>query len=660
MNRYADPQRCPDCQGTIAYGARSCPSCDLPLSGDLAGRLFATLAQADELLRALRASATSVVPAGAVVPTGPPMVPPLTMPTAPRPARGLSAASVPKILLGLGAGCLLVAALVFLAVTWSVMGVGGRTATLVGFTVLTGALAGWLAHRDLRAAAESLAVVALGLLAFDLFGARDAGWFGDISTSGFLVLLGGVLALTGAAAALAVRRTPAGALTGSEVVAALGVATICIGLNDADWFAFSATLTLSVVLAAGAGYAAHRVGLVALAVGSAVVSGGVWLILLASSLERAVDHPGAHELWLELEVWPLLVSALFVGAVAAARMFPVPVRVAGLATAELILAGTALVPFTQGSGTELTLAVLVVLAVACALTWFAGEPWSWACAVTAGVGGVWMTGVGSLLAATALGRIAEAGSFGWSGDLDGVLPATADLSLAPWLLPVAVAAVIATVIVVARAVRAVDPVVAPLANPVLGVALVAAAVVGTVASYPVPVWLVCALLLLPGAALVAWSVARTGGPALSLGALFLAVALAVSFYDEWLTAAALATTLLASTAVYLRWRQLQVSAGAGAVVATALAGSVWTWGALADAEGTWTAAAVLLVLAVLVLAVSPKLWRLKPGAVAGQPRNGGGSTVGVEVGAAAAAFVFAVVGIDSAPLSQDATWTAVT
>src|SRR4051794_19635527 len=41
---------------------------------------------------------------------------------------GLSAASVPKLLLGLGAACLLVAAVIFLAVAWSWLGIGGRTA----------------------------------------------------------------------------------------------------------------------------------------------------------------------------------------------------------------------------------------------------------------------------------------------------------------------------------------------------------------------------------------------------------------------------------------------------------------------------------------------------------------------------------------------------
>ena len=42
----------------------------------------------------------------------------------------MSAATVPKILLGLGAMCLLVAALVFLAVAWAVLGVEGRTVVL--------------------------------------------------------------------------------------------------------------------------------------------------------------------------------------------------------------------------------------------------------------------------------------------------------------------------------------------------------------------------------------------------------------------------------------------------------------------------------------------------------------------------------------------------
>src|SRR4051812_34309411 len=49
-------------------------------------------------------------------------------PSQPPASSGLSAASVPKLLLGLGAICLLIAAVIFLAVAWSWLDIGGRTA----------------------------------------------------------------------------------------------------------------------------------------------------------------------------------------------------------------------------------------------------------------------------------------------------------------------------------------------------------------------------------------------------------------------------------------------------------------------------------------------------------------------------------------------------
>ena len=121
-----------------------------------------------------RASTPRAVPTTASLPAAPAT-------PAHHPRARLSSASVPQILLALGAGCLLVAALVFLAVTWSVMGVGGRTATLVGFTVVAGVLAAWMARRGLRGATEALALVGYGLLTLDVVGADHAGWFGDLS-----------------------------------------------------------------------------------------------------------------------------------------------------------------------------------------------------------------------------------------------------------------------------------------------------------------------------------------------------------------------------------------------------------------------------------------------------------------------------------------------
>src|SRR5689334_15813119 len=150
--RYADPNLCPDCRSDLPSGASTCPTCALPVRHALALELFATLKRADALVAELRAVsapvAAPVVPRLADAPpstgsaTAAPPSPPALPTVLPAPApvgSGIGLAAVPKILLGLGALCLLVAAIVFLAVSWSVLGVGGRTAVLV---TLTAAAAG--------------------------------------------------------------------------------------------------------------------------------------------------------------------------------------------------------------------------------------------------------------------------------------------------------------------------------------------------------------------------------------------------------------------------------------------------------------------------------------------------------------------------------------
>ena len=123
------------------------------------------------------------------------------------PARtGIRTSSVPSILLGLGALCLLVAAVIFLSVAWSRLGVGGRTGVLVGLTVTTGGLGLLAAQRGLRIAGESLSVVALGLVALDVVGADSAGWWGRLDIAELVLLFGGAVAV----AALALAAAPAG------------------------------------------------------------------------------------------------------------------------------------------------------------------------------------------------------------------------------------------------------------------------------------------------------------------------------------------------------------------------------------------------------------------------------------------------------------------
>jgi len=660
----------------MPFGASRCPGCGLSLEGPLAAKLFATLSTADDLLSAMRApatpaaaaptsraaAATATRPAGGVDTLVRPEAP---APSAPGPGGptppaahhhvGLSGASVPKILLGLGALCLLIAALVFLAVAWSAMGVAGRTATLLGFTAVAGGLSAWAARRDLRAASESLGVVALGLLTFDLFGARDAGWFGDIATAEFFVLLGVVVALAGAAAAIAVRRTSVGALVGAEVFATLGVACAASGMVAADWFALSAALTLAVVLTAAAALAAHAARMVVLSVGVGAVGVLAWLALAATSWDRALTNPTFRELWADLEAWPLIVAAALVGGLALVVRLPLGVRVAALGVAALVLAGAALAPFTDETVTERTAAgALLVLAVSAA-TWFAPQPWRRSLGGPVGLGLLWMAAAAWLLALDGLQRMVDAGSARWSGNADDsfVTRLVPTWELASWLLPVVVVAAVAALVAVARSFSWAERVVAPLLDLDVVVALAAATVVLTLALYPVPMWLVTLALLAAGSGFVVASMRRQNALPLSLAAIFVSVSLVLAVHAEWLTLMTAVVVLAGAAVVHLRWSALEVSVGAGALVSGATATLVWTIGTIAGAPPQWIAVAVLLVLAAVVLGGPYLDDRVRVAGPATYAR------LGVEAGALVSAGVVSIAGADLAAATSTPTWAAV-
>ena len=651
MTRYADPERCPDCLGAMPYGTTRCPSCGLSLAGPVAARLFEALSTADALLVELRS------PAPATEPATPTAVPSGAAPAAPAPRRhtGLSTASVPKILLGLGALCLLVAALVFLAVTWAAMGVGGRTATLVGFTAVAGALAAWTARHDLRAATESLGVVTLGLLAFDLFGARDAGWFGGIGTPGFLVLLGVVVLVVGGATALAVRRTPTGALVAAEVIAAIALGTGVSGVVSADWFAASAALTLAVVATWVTTYVAHTLRLRVLTAGAGVVGALSWVALTMSSADRALTHPSLRELWVGLEVWPLLVAAVLVGALAVPGGVPRPARLTALSLATLVLSVVLLAPFGDEPVTVATAAGAVLLVLFSAAAWFTPAAWRPGLGAPLVLGATWMLTAGLLLALESVRRLLEAGSALWSGSTGTVLPPAPhdDQTLAAWLLPLLVVAAGAGAVSLARSFALADRVLSPATDLDLLAAVAAATAVLTAAAYAVPLWLVLALVLVAAVSFTARAVLRDASLPLTLAALFLTGAVLVSLHDERLTLTAAATALVSTLLVHLRWRTFEVAVAAGALAAVSVAGVVWTLGAVADVAPQWSTVAVLGALAVLVLGMPWVDGGLRRNAPANQAR------LGLEGAALASAAVVSLAGIDLAVSVNEATWAAV-
>jgi hypothetical protein len=560
---------------------------------------------------------------------------------------------VPKILLTLGAACLLIAALVFLAVTWSNMGIGARTATLVGFTVVTGALAGEMARRHLGGAAEALSVVSLGLLTLDLFGARDAGWLGEVSTPSFLVVLGVVLALVAGTAAVLVRRTPAGRLVGAQVVAGVGVALAATGVGDHDAVPLEVAQVLA-VLVAGAGTAApHRARLTFTTALAGFAAAVLWLVQVADAT-IAASPASLHGLWVELDAWRLLASAALVGVVAGIGALPRPARVGAAAVAYGVLTLTVVLPALDESPTAVASTVLGALVAAGVLTWLLPRPWGLAGTLVQAVAGLFTLATLGSIAVLATTRLAEAASAGWAGTTGGHLVGAVPGELpAAWLAPLCLFALAGTAAALAKASPVVGRAVAAVVDlPALATVLLLSGV-ATLASYDVPVWSVLVVLLAGAAGLLLWWLRRPSASALAAATVLTAGAVAIGAYDEWLSAGALAAALLMAGTVHLRAGHTDVAGVAGAVVAGTLAGSAWTWGALVAAAAPWTALAglVLLGLVVLTLHLYPDEWW-----TCAAP---GTARAGVEIGAAVSALPLAMAGVLLADQPTEPTWTAV-
>ncbi|HEU4913318.1 MAG TPA: hypothetical protein VFV76_15625 [Actinomycetes bacterium] len=223
----ADPQRCPSCSAVLRDQPAACPACRLPLQGPVASRLWQVSVEAARLLgvRAqlvarLRAEADTPAYAGSLAPTpattpsaGPAQAPPPQPPQPPAPPRPPVPAAprpewtprrVQNLLLGLGVGLLAVAAVIFVAVSWDRLGVGGRAAVMAGLTAIAAAAAYRTARKGLASTAEALSLLTVGLALLDCYGARASDLAGLRDLDAELA--------TGAAAGLVAAAAGAGSL----------------------------------------------------------------------------------------------------------------------------------------------------------------------------------------------------------------------------------------------------------------------------------------------------------------------------------------------------------------------------------------------------------------------------------------------------------------
>lgn len=202
----SSPVWCPECGAGLPAGARACPGCRLPLDGPIAAELWqvdCALAELDgqrsrlllrrgELLqglRELRVKPTLVWPGtGLGTGTDPGAASGATLPgrvPVAQPDREVSLPVAQNTLLLLGTMLLMVAAVVFTAVAWGRLGIGGRSVVVGALTAVALGVPALLQRRRLHATAEAVAGLALVLTLLDCYAARRVGLAGLDETGGY-------------------------------------------------------------------------------------------------------------------------------------------------------------------------------------------------------------------------------------------------------------------------------------------------------------------------------------------------------------------------------------------------------------------------------------------------------------------------------------------
>ncbi len=383
MSILVDPHICPDCRAPLDSAA-TCTGCGLRLVGPPAAELWERMQQADRLVEQLRVA--SQVPAMATQPLtapasdagvrGRPTAPPT--PPRPTPPRGsLPSASVPVVLLTLGGLCLLVAAIVFVAVAWSSLGLAAKTLILLTVTALFAAAAVAVTRRELRFASETLWLVVAGLVAVDLSAAygSDLLGLGRLGDRGAVGLVGGVLLGLAVGVGAWATGTVLGRLHGLVGVAAVGTALLA---GAEAWTSDDNPLAvaLSVPLLALLAWAIDRVSEGHLRPTALVVAGAAgvsWLVLVGQGVDRMSTAGTDSSWWTDLTGWPLLAAAGLAAALAVPPRLPAWSRsvAAGacLVTLGLFAVGPSTAPTADLLAWAAVTAVVALVSAVAPLVW---------------------------------------------------------------------------------------------------------------------------------------------------------------------------------------------------------------------------------------------------------------------------------------------------
>ncbi len=649
----ADPRRCPSCRNELRSDAPVCPACSLDLRGEPGTALFALLSRADQMIAQIRAgsqaaAAPGPLPAVPAMPTAG-QSPGVAAGTAP-PRKGPRLATVPGVLLSLGALCVLVAGALFLPFAWELLGVVGRTIVLVVLTTMAGVGSYAAGSRGLRATSESLGAVALGLLALDVLGANASGWLGDVSDAGLTVTLGVVLLLAGSGATVVVRRTRTRGLLTGEGGAVLGVAVGALGLAALPDGTLGQRLALATSVALAAAAISWRIrgtegaprSMAMAAIGHAGVAALCWSALVLAALARLEDGLTVAALWPDGAGLELALAGALAAAPLLHRGLAQGVR-AGLLSVALLPWSVAVTAasFDEGPTTRVMVAIGVLLLASAG--WLALGHWRATVLPLGVVAAVTLSVLVTPLSVAAAAAASEAWSQMWAGTAGGSVASTWDISTwgPAWLLPSAVLVLFLALVVISRHWFERD------GFDRDGVAVVGAptalAVAGALLMSGSPVWSVVCWLLIWAvvASVVALRTASMVWPG-AIGVLG-AATIYVAAYDEVLTLASCSTLLVVAAVEHRRGRPV-LSAVSGGFIVPLLAGATWAGATRLGWPEVWTALTVLLLSAAVVIA---------RGAV-GSLRG----ILGVEVGAVAASVASMALGIEAAGFERESQWLA--
>lgn len=377
---FADPHICLSCGGSIEAGVGSCPHCGMNLASPEIQQAWRSLVVADQwIIRARMANkdASSQKATAHITPSGGPALTP--------PRRRLSAGTV---LLVVGAISLLVAGLIFITVSWGSMGIVGRALLLLLFTAIVGLLARMVTKRGLRASAESLWAVFLGLVTLDWFAGRDQGLLGlDGIPLGHAAGLWGLALLGVGVAVVRSAKAPVGrTLVVPALVAGLAPVIGLVGSAAEIWesaFWSSIIPTVGAVLIA----VLHRsLGIQPARWAAAAAASVLGAVSIGAAVVEALEFPGLRQLLLQGHGVPLLmVAVVAVGVARVSEVARTASVIIGVLACVLLVAIPAESAWELRGGHLVTGAAAVALAVRGAGKGRVNRGLQWAACLTAGL-----------------------------------------------------------------------------------------------------------------------------------------------------------------------------------------------------------------------------------------------------------------------------------